>query len=174
MTISKGSFFLDRQTARRAVDELLGFIGQAMTRAEVGESGFLHLVVMDPALRHGDVAFEDAILHEHSIGDRALWDADYQAFARAKARLCWASGFDSHAVQALYPYLLREGDTTLWGSANVDGIVVAVSGANPWYDEAFARILGSWLKAAAMARVNEHGHALFLTPPPLVELPAIA
>ena len=66
------------------------------------------------------------------------WDADYAGFARAKARLSWQTGLDSHVVQVLQPHLLRRDDTALWGSVNLDGIVVGVSGNEAAYDEAFA------------------------------------
>jgi hypothetical protein len=40
----------------------------------------------------------------------------------------------------------------LWGSAVLDGIVVAASGAFPWFDEAFATALAANLRAIAKQR----------------------
>ena len=158
-----GSYWLDRDTAKKTVSMLRPFLLQAMTVSEIGESGFLYIVIMDPAITSSESTFEEAILYEHSIGDPARWDADYKLFAQAKAKISWVTGSDSHTVQEHKPYLLKRGDTILWGSAVIDGIVVGVSGANPWYDEAIASTIASWLKAAAHGRSRAKSKELFLT-----------
>jgi len=150
-----GSYFIDRAAAEKAIALAMPMIEQAMQRKEVGESGFLYIVVMDPLLTPANSSFEEAILHEHAVGDRDKWDADYGAFARAKARVAWRTGMDGHLVQELRPHMLTARDTVLWGSVVVDGIVVAVSGANPWYDEAFAGTVAMCLKAIAKAGIVE-------------------
>ena len=86
------------------------------------------------------------------------WDADYRAYARAKARLSWETGRDGHVVQALEPYRLRAGDTNLWGGVALGGIVVGVSGAQPWFDEAFAGCIAHCLRALA-PRAGDAGRA---------------
>lgn len=160
---SSGSYFVDRTAAEKAVGMSLPLIREAMQHKEVGESGFLYIVVMDPVRTPDNASFEEAILYEHAVGDREKWDADYAGFARAKARLAWRTGLDSHLVQELRPHLLRAGDTVLWGSAVVDGIVVGVSGANPWYDEAFAGTVAMCLRAIAKAdAIAQRQQALFL------------
>lgn len=158
-----GSYFINRRTAEAAVQMSLPLITEAMKRKEVGESGFLYLVIMDPLRTPANSTFEEAILYEYSIGDPATWDADYGAFARAKAHVAWKSGMDSHLVQELRPHLLSAGDTVLWGSIVLDGIVVAASGANPWYDEAFSGTVAMCLRAVAKAgAVEARGKGLFL------------
>ena len=159
-----GSYLIDRHAAEKAVGFALPMIHEAMQRKEVGESGFLYIVVMDPLRSPANSSFEEAILYEYAVGDRSKWDADYAGFARAKARVAWRTGMDSHLVQELRPYLLAPGDTVLWGSAIVDGITVAVSGANPWYDEAFAGTVAMCLRAIAKAGiVQERSKGLFLS-----------
>jgi hypothetical protein len=143
------SFFLNQATAAEAVEMCLPMIRSAMDSGAVGESGFLYLVVMNPGRTPADSRFEDAILYEHSVGDREKWDADYGEFARAKARVAWKAGMDAHQVQELKPWLLAAGDTVLWGSVALDGIVVAASGAHAWFDEAFAGAVAMCLKALA-------------------------
>lgn len=150
---TSGSFFINRQTAEKAVGLALPMIEAAMRMKEVGESGFLYIVVMDPLRTPANASFEEAILYEHAVGDREKWDADYGAFARAKARVAWRTGLDGHLVQELRPHLLAARDTVLWGSVVVDGIVVSVSGANPWYDEAFAGTVAMCLRALAKAGI---------------------
>ncbi|GAA4323630.1 hypothetical protein GCM10023144_04640 [Pigmentiphaga soli] len=157
------SHYANRAAAEQAVRMALPLIEAAMRHAYVGESGFLYIVVMDPALGPSSGCdFEQAVLYEHAVGDRERWDADYAAFARGKAMLSWRTGMDSHRVQALYPHLLRGGDSTLWGSVCVDGIVVGVSGANPWYDEAFAGTVAYCLKAVAKGRATTETRGLTL------------
>jgi hypothetical protein len=148
---SPGSYFIDRETAATAVSMSLPMIVEAMKNKEVGESGFLYIVIMDPVKTPSVSSFEEAILHEHAVGDRSSWDADYAAFARAKARVAWRTGIDGHRVQELQPHLLVVRDTVLWGSIVLDGLVVGVSGANPWYDEAFAGTIAMCLRAQAKA-----------------------
>ncbi len=160
-----GSYFIDRKAAEKAVNLSLPMIHEAMKLKEVGESGFLYIVVMDPLLTPANASFEEAILYEHAVGDRSKWDADYAGFAHAKAWVAWRTGFDGHLVQELRPHLLTAKDTVLWGSVVVDGIVVGVSGANPWFDEAFAGTVAVCLRALAKAGIaDERGRHLFLPP----------
>jgi uncharacterized iron-regulated membrane protein len=60
-------------------------------------------------------------------------------------------------VQSTRAHALREGDSLLWGSVCLDGIVVGVSGAEAWWDEAFATAVAANLRAIAKAR---HAEAL--------------
>ena len=83
---------------------------------------------------------------------RAAVELVLPAFARAKARVSWRTGRDSHDVLTPAPHRLEPGDTLLWGSVCVDGIVVAVSGMQPWYDEALAGMVACGLRAIAKAR----------------------
>ena len=162
MTIS-GSHYLNRQTAEQAVKLTMPMIEQAMKNPFIGESGFLYIVIMDPAMTPVQTDFEQAILYEHAVGDVARWDADYAGFARAKARVSWRTGLDSHTVQESRPYLLTAHDIVLWGSTLLDGITVSVSGANPWYDEAFAGCVAMCLRALAKANVEAmRGKQFFL------------
>ncbi|WP_341773151.1 hypothetical protein [Burkholderia anthina] len=132
---------------------LLPTLSAALQSDFVGDSGCLHIVIMDPALGPRDAAFEDAILYEFSLPGPQDWDADYRAYARAKARLSWETGRDGHVVQALEPYRLRAGDTNLWGSVAQHGIVVGVAGGQPWFDEAFGCV-AHCLRALAKHRAQ--------------------
>jgi len=145
------SFLLDHAAAERAVATALPMITAAIDDRSAGESGFFYLIVMKPGTSPATCSFEEAILYEHAVGDRDKWDADYRSFALAKARVAWRTGMDSHIVQEQRPYLLEAGDTVLWGSVALDGIVVAASGADPWYDEAFAGAVALCLRAQAKA-----------------------
>lgn len=153
-----GSHYLTHAVARRAVALATPLIEAARGDPAIVGSGFLYLVVMDPGRPPGTAAFEAAILYEQAFGDPARWDADYAAFARAKARLCWQHGMDGHRLQSLAPHLLRPGDSLLAGGICLDGIVVAASGAFPHYDEVFAGTVALCLRALAReARQVEAG-----------------
>ena len=146
------SCYVDRALAERAVKLALPLLEEAMLNAEYGDSGFLHIVVLDPGVTPADGTFERAILYEHSIGDPACWDADYGAYARAKAEVSWRHGRDSHALQTLAPHLRRRGETPLWGSVALDGIVVGVSGAFPCFDETWAGVVAVCVRGLAKQR----------------------
>ncbi|OZI81997.1 hypothetical protein [Bordetella genomosp. 6] len=138
----------DAEAAARAVDRVRPLIDAALACRAMGESGFLHVVVMDPLA--AGLPFEQAVLYEESFGDTRRWDADYGAYARRKAALSWRTGLDSHTALAARPHLVAQ-DETVWGSVCVEGIVVAVSGLNPWYDEAMAGAIAHMFKAEAKA-----------------------
>lgn len=149
--------FCDAHTAARAVELLRPLLEQAVRTHLFGESGALHVVMMDPGARPGARRFEDAILYEASFGDRERWDWDYARAARAKARLAWETGRDGAAVQALAPHLLRRGDTRLEGGVWIDGIAVGVSGARGWFDEALGGAVALMLRAIAREQASRAG-----------------
>lgn len=143
------SYFIDRGAAEKAVQLCMPMIQSAMASREAGASGFFYIVVMKPGCTADAMPFSDAILYEHAVGDREKWDADYGEFARAKAKLAWRTGMDAEIVQQRKPHLLTQGDTLLGGAVVLDDIVVGVSGADPWYDEAFAGAIALCLRALA-------------------------
>jgi len=151
------SYFADQATANEAITMALPMIKTAIQDRSVCGAGFLCIVVLDPAKTPAHADFEQAVLVEHAVGGREKWDADYAAFARAKARLSWQHGLDSHRLQTSAPHLLRPGESLLWGGVCLDGIVVGVSGAFPWYDEAFATAVAANVRAIAKRR---HAEAL--------------
>ncbi|MEI2415156.1 hypothetical protein V8Z80_03145 [Orrella sp. JC864] len=146
--------FLDARAAARAVDLVMPMMTASLDDPRVGQSGFLHVVIMHPLADPQRHALEASILYEASVGDRAKWDADYAAYARGKAEMAWRTRMDGHAACALYPHLLRQGMQPLWGSVYAHGIAVGVSGANPWFDEAFAGAVAYALRAVAKEGVQ--------------------
>jgi hypothetical protein len=153
---ASGSFLLDRDAAKTAIGFAAPMLDALARNLSVNQSGVLYVVVMDPALTPLDSAFEEAILYEQGFGKSAAdWDFDYAGAARAKAKLAWRTGCDTHYLQTMAPHRLRQGDSALWGSAIVDGIVVAISGCEAAYDEAaagsVALLLRAYAKAASVA-----------------------
>ncbi len=148
-----GGLYADRGAAREAIEFARPLLESALANPRVGLSGVIHVVIMDPTRGPGRFGFEESILLEHSLGKPPRdWDADYGAFARAKAKVSWQTQRDSALVQAHAPHLLDRGDTRLWGSVALDGIVVAISGLEPMYDEALSGAIAMCLRGLAKAR----------------------
>jgi hypothetical protein len=156
------SYLVDADLARHAVQLCLPTINASMESREAGASGFLYIVIMRPGFTPAHGSFADAILYEHAVGDTSKWDADYGHFARGKAELSWRTGMDTHLVQQQKPYLLAEGDSLLWGGVVTHDIIVAVSGADPWFDEAFAGSVAMFLRALAKKAGSEQGNRPWL------------
>jgi hypothetical protein len=153
-----GAVFADAASAQRAVALLQPALEAATRDASVCGSGFFCIVVMDPARPPQSSDFGSAVLLEHAVGDRARWDADYAAFARAKAELAWRHGAPGGGTgfgSAIGAHRLREGECLLGGAAWLDGIVVGVSGAFEAFDEAFAMAVAAQLRAFAQQRRAE-------------------
>ncbi len=144
--------FADRAAAEQAVAMVSPMVLQGMHQRKTGDSGFLYIVVMDPASNSAIDDFASAILYEHAFGDTNKWDADYASFARGKAQISWRTGRNGHSVRVELPHLLREDDSGIWGSVCIDGIVVGVSGGFPWYDEAIAACVAHCFKAIVKER----------------------
>lgn len=145
--------FLDAEAARRGLQRVLPAIEAAVQDRAVCGMGFLAVVVMDPAWpapsEPDEAAFDAAILLEHALGDRSRWDADYAAFARAKARVAWRTGLGGAELALTRPHVLRPGDSLLRGAVCLAGLTVAVSGAEAPWDEAFATWIAAALRAEA-------------------------
>lgn len=117
-----GSHYVTQETAKKAVAMAAPLIDASLGDRNIVGSGFLYLVVMDPGLPPGFADFEAAILHEQAFGARERWDADYAAFARAKARLSWTFGMDSHRLQTV-ALCLRGARTSLpRAGGHLDGL----------------------------------------------------
>ena len=124
---------LDRNVAAHAVELARPLIEQAMLDKQYGDSGFLHVVIVDPSKSAQERSIGDAILFEMSFGgDRSTWDADYRAFALAKAETSWITQADNPK-----------------GAVCVDGIVVGASGAFERFDQAYAGVVAMCLRALA-------------------------
>lgn len=149
---STGSAFADESAAMLAVELVMPMIQLGLETKRIGESGFLYIVIMNPGRHSGECRFEDAVLHEHAVGDRSAWDADYALYAREKARVCWVHRRSGHELRACSPHLLRDTETGVWGGVWLDGIAIGISGADPWYDEAIGLSIAAALRAVAKQR----------------------
>jgi hypothetical protein len=109
----------------------------------------LHIVIMNPQLKPWESMPEDAILHEQSIGDPKEWEHKYDVIARSKAFVTWRENSD--VVHELGPAVLRSGDKLFSGSFIHQGVVVACSGIQPYFD----RLISGWI-ALAVQQLMRH------------------
>ena len=111
----------------------------------------LHIVVMNPRLKPWEASFEDAILHESSIGDPETWTIPFDKLARNKARQAWRNGRANINNQLLHPTSLQHDDALFFGTFVYGDIVVATSGVEQWYD----MLISGWI-ALAIEQLTMH------------------
>ena len=111
----------------------------------------LHIVIMDPQVKPWESSFEDAILHEASLGKPNEWTIPFDQLARKKAQQAWRDGCANLNHQTLHPASLREGDVLFYGSFVYGNIVVACSGVQQEFD----MLVSGWL-AIAIEQLTMH------------------
>lgn len=113
----------------------------------------LHIVVLDPVVDYVDGSLLPAI-YEFSFGNPIKWEHRFDTIARAKALVTWRTGLPTHLVQQSFPYLLQGRDTPLWGSVNLEGIIVAASGVQPWFDEMISYQVAAACRALCISKMQ--------------------
>lgn len=145
------SFILTRAMADEIVNSICLPGIHACMDANVTNKDQLHIVVLDPTKPFSpEQNFEEAFLYEKSI-ESQKWRRDYKKIARSKAEICWRTGLSSHIVQQRNPYLYQIGDAPFAGGVVHEGLVIACSGVQSWFDQMFAY----WIAAALQARCIE-------------------
>ncbi len=102
--------------------------------------------------------FEDRCYLVTSIGDLANSSYPNLEIALSKAKISARTGLPT---AGLAPQYRRRGDTLFWGSAVMDGIVVACAGLEEHYDEMF-----SYWTAAAVQAVAKRAFGVFVASQP--------
>jgi hypothetical protein len=149
--VASSSAGAERSLLLRIVEQTLDAMEPMVIRIvndeAVSAEHAMHVVVMDPACdRH--VAFDDAILHERSFGDPAQWKADYAWYAREKTRVSWRERRSLRTLLSQCPDRLNAGDIRVEGAVRGGAWIIGASGAQPWYDHAFASVAVHLLEAA--------------------------
>ena len=101
----------------------------------------MHIVVMNPTIKPWESTFEDAILVEFSLTDKGNWKNPFDTFALSKAKQAWRDGRDNVKKQLLSPATLKDGDVAFYGSFEYEGVIVAASGVEGWFDQ----LVSGWL-----------------------------
>jgi len=160
------SYFLTRDIAGHAVHLVRPAIERCMHTVLEGQKNILfkrdHLaiVILNPTIEYNR-AMENSVgepslpvLHQVEFGDSNNWEHPYLKIAQSKARVTWRTGFQRRDVLNA-PHLLREGDTPFYGSVIREGLVVAVSGVQPYFDE----MIAGWVADTCIALTRHMANA---------------
>lgn len=148
--------FLTWQVASEAVERIL----QCVRTTEEGDvfsrlkRRCFHVVVLVPSMPDDRPDYDDypnyplepCILYENSFGKPA-WERDYEDIAMCKALQLW-QGRNNGACN-IQPHLLFPGDVPFYGGVAREGIVVACSGVQPWFDRMIAGMVADMCIAIA-------------------------
>lgn len=111
----------------------------------------MHIVIMDPRYKAWEKNFEDSVLYEYSLGDKASWSVDFQSVALQKAEQSWRVGHSNMYTHLFAPASLRVGDVAFYGSFDHNGIIVAASGVESWFDV----LVSGWIAVAFQQLAQE-------------------
>jgi hypothetical protein len=122
---------------------------QAIALAEPTIFQLMQTLTNHKAMHIVILGVEGEILHEQSVGPNV--EADQKrlvgsaAIARSKARIHFRTGRSAAEVQARRPHALLVGDTVWGGSASHEGIIVAASGIQGYFDESVSAMVSAIL-----------------------------
>ena len=150
---------MHEQLAREAVELVMPAISELL--GKYAKRKQLHIVVMDPRVKPWEGSFDEAVLHERSVGEPGEWEHDYRGIARSKAKQAWRNGQANIITQMLAPATLKNGDTIFCGSFEYCGVIVAASGVEPWFD----MLVSAWV-ATALQQLAQHKIQKFKTEHP--------
>ncbi len=127
--------FLTEEVAKQAMEEI-GLHHMSITSIPLKRM-MCHVVILVPAMFTGgkypeDYRIEPRLLYERSFA-KEQWERDYTEIARCKALQLWHNRNDDRTD--CMPHLLFPGDTPYWGGVKRQGIVVACSGVQPYFDK---------------------------------------
>ncbi len=97
-------------------------------------------------------SFEDNCYLIEEFGDSRKYEWPYRKIALSKAEISVRTGLPTSRVA---PQYLLDAETLYWGSAVIDGIVVACSGVESFYDEMFSYWVASAIQAEAKKYFND-------------------
>ncbi len=130
--------FLCEEAVRMLVPSIEKLLSEKAKRKD------MHIVIMDPCLKPWEASFEDAVLYEYSFTPESVWGNPYDELARAKAAQAWREGRSNRALFQSAPALIRDGDVAFYGSFEYEGVIVAASGVEAWFDV----LISGWIAMA--------------------------
>lgn len=153
------SRLLTNEYASSAVSSLYPAIYSFLANQAKREA--LAVVILDPASPK-----EPSVLYQYSFGDPNSWERDYMKLALGKAEVCLREKCDSGTVVTERPFCLQEGDPPFMGGVYVQGLVVACSGVEGYFDQMFARWIAAALRAISTHRLETEvvGKDLYAVP----------
>lgn len=134
------SYFLTRYLAKKSVDIVRSAIEDLLGSELTGRRPNLHLVIIGPD--------SDEILWEESFGgDQSTWQRPYDEIARSKAGIVKRTGMTLRTLEKDAPWLYQKGDTRYVGGVTENGLVIAASGLQDYFDEMISRMVLSAIQA---------------------------
>lgn len=146
------SFLLTYEVIETAVNNAFIMMGETAKHTPLfNDCKHFYIVVMDPTrLYDPNHCFEDAIIYKRIFnGGRK-----YKGYAHSKAMTARRCRMTTSLIIKDHPYLLKKGDTVFPGGVYDNGLVVAVSGTNPEFDELFACTIIGQCRAIIRLQMN--------------------
>lgn len=116
----------------------------------------MDIVMLGP---NGEIILDRCIGPDAAKPEFAELRQAFAEIARSKAAIHYRTGRPSREVHDRAPHLLLVGDTVYGGSASYEGLIVAGSGVQDYFDETIAAILAAtfWgLIKERQARYRDH------------------
>lgn len=133
--------------AAKAIQLVVNSLVRTAMDAKLVKREHLHIVV-----GKADGSTDGKVLSELSMGDPQEWEFGYRGVAHSKFKITARTGLPTRLVQTCMAELADEdGDTVYWGSAIDGGIIVACSGVEPFWDEAFSKAIAAVVRAMLSA-----------------------
>lgn len=152
---------IDVTLVERTFELVRPMLAEAMARLAPDRAGVAIVVApareLVPAGHDGD--FRELCYLVTSIGDLSGSPYPNAEIALSKAQISSRTG---RPTADLAPQYLQAGDTPYWGSAVVNGVVVACAGLEPRHDEMLAYWLAAAIQAEARKAFAELGERNFL------------
>ena len=147
--------FLTKELAEKAVRKVWEYVMDEIDSPFAPKRDVGHVTVMVPVMTkrkkkgcpnaHEIIAYT---LCEVSFKNKSCkWTADYREIARGKALQLWQDRNDGRTD--IVPHLLYQEEHPYWGGVKRDGIVVACSGVEPWFDRMISGMVADMIIAGA-------------------------
>lgn len=136
------SKFLTRYVAEDAVRTAIGLTVDSEVGIKHVNGENFHIVILVPSMKEGKYPLYEIhphLLYEVSYGEAEKSAHKFNEIARCKALQLWHDRNDNKAGSI--PHLLFPGDTPYWGGVKREGIVVACSGFQSYFDKMFSGII---------------------------------
>jgi hypothetical protein len=126
------------ELAEKVVKTILAAVMDPLTIGAILNRKACYIVIIVPGMTtegcmYPDYPITPHVLYEHSEGDTASSNHEYDEIARCKALQLWHGRNDDRTD--CIPHLLFNGDTPYYGGVKRGDIVVTCSGFKPWLDK---------------------------------------
>ncbi|OGI87704.1 hypothetical protein A2995_01340 [Candidatus Nomurabacteria bacterium RIFCSPLOWO2_01_FULL_33_24] len=159
--------FLTEKIAKKAIMMVKEFFLKNSSQFLIIWRGDMHIIVMVPSLvddnrQYPDYYLEPIVLCEESFGKKKEWRHRFDEIAQCKALQLWHQRNNGHLTTPVH--LLFPDDTPYYGGVDREGIVVACSGLQPYFDKMISGMVADlcialahddWEKSEDKAKGND-------------------